>query len=624
MMDSLIKKRRLELVICLFLIAASLLVYFQIINYDFINYDDELYLTKNPNIKAGLTPESIIWAFTTGYASNWHPLTWLSHMLDIELYGLNPMGHHWTNLQIHILNTVLLFLFLRWMTGAIWKSAFVAVFFAIHPLHVESVAWIAERKDVLCAFFWILSMLTYVGYVRHPKKRYYLLLVILFALGLMSKPMIVTLPFALLLLDFWPLDRFRLINYEQKINVFRVLKTLIWEKIPLFVLSAISCFITFFVQQHGGAVASIEVFPLNARVANSIVSYTSYIGKMIWPLHLAVLYPLREWHLGQVLISGLLLLFLSILAIRVWRRFPYVTVGWFWFLGTLVPVIGLVQVGAQSIADRYTYIPLVGLFIIIAWGMADISVKWRRQRIVLSIFSGVIVLFFMIYAWFQVGYWKNGITLFTHAIHVTRNNSIAHCELANALYKHGKYIESVKHFKRAIQLNPKFGVAHDNLGVALARMGNLEKAIDQYNQALHIDPENFHAYNNLGNALAQKGDVEEAVHYYQNALHYNPNMEQALFHLATIYACNRKVEVRNGREAVRLAKRLCKITHYEQPLALDTLAAAYAEVGHYDKAIIYIRKALDLTLKNGFGESVSVLKEKLQRYEQGMPCRLNE
>ncbi len=654
-MEGFIKKRCLELVLCLFLAVASLVVYLQVTNCDFVNYDDELYLTENPNIKAGLTSESIIWAFTTGYASNWHPLTWLSHMLDIDLYGLNPMGHHWTNLQIHIVNTVLLFLFLRWMTGAIWKSAFVAALFAIHPLHVESVAWIAERKDVLCAFFWILSMLAYVGYVRHPKKRYYLLLVILFALGLMSKPMIVTLPFALLLLDFWPLDRFRSINYEQKINVFRVLITLIWEKIPLFVLSAISCFITFFVQRHGGAVASIEAFPLNARVANSIVSYTSYIGKMIWPLHLAVLYPLREWHLGQVLISGLLFLFLSILAIRAWRRFPYVTVGWLWYLGTLVPVIGLVQVGAQSMADRYTYIPLIGLFIIIAWGMADISVKWRRQRIVLSIFSGVMFLFFMIYAWFQVGYWKNGITLFAHAIKVTHNNSIAYCELGHALDRHGKHDEAIRHYLKSLQINPYYteahyelGVtlkeqgnstaaarhylealqinpnhvkAHNNLGIILADQVNFKDAVYHYKKALQINPKYAGAYYNLGKIFANQGNIEEAILQYRKGLQFSPNMTQILYHLSWILGTYEDEKYRNGEEAVKLAAKLCKITRYNQPLALDALAAAYGETGEFDAAVSTAKKALKLALDKGPEELAIGLKKRLQLYQIKRPYR---
>ena len=655
-MDRLNKKRRIEIVICLLLSAASLVVYLQLINCDFVNYDDELYLTKNPHIQAGITLKSVIWAFTTGYASNWHPLTWLSHMLDIELYGLNPMGHHWTNLQLHIANTLLLFFVLQLMTGAILRSALVSALFAIHPLHVESVAWIAERKDVLCAFFWILSMYAYVGYVRNPeKKRYYILLIILFALGLMAKPMIVTLPFVLLLLDFWPLSRFQSIIHERKINVFQAFKTLVWEKTPLFVLTAISCVITFFVQQHGGAVASIEALPLKARAANAIVSYTGYIGKMIWPLHLAVLYPLREWNLGQVLISGLLLLLVSTLAVRTWHRHPYFSAGWLWYLGTLIPVIGLVQVGAQSMADRYTYIPLMGLFIIIAWGMSDISAKLPCRKIVVAVFSSVMLIFFMIYSWFQVHHWKNGVTLFTHAVKLTHNNSIAYCELGHALNQHGKRDEAIIHFLRslkinpyyaeahyelgvtleerdnstaavgqyleALRINPNYVKAHNSLGIILANQGNFKDSVYHYKKALQINPKYPGAYYNLGKIFSVQGKIEDAILYYQKALHYSSNMTQALYNLSWILGTCEDGNYRNGGEAVKLAEKLCKITRYKQALALDALAAAYAETNRFDAAVLTAKKALNLALQQGPKVLVSGLKERLQLYQTGQPYR---
>ena len=288
MMDRSIKKRCFEVVICLFLAAAILVVYLQVANYNFANYDDELYVTENPNVKAGFTFEGIVWAFSTGHAANWHPVTWLSHMLDSEIYGLNPMGHHWSNIQIHIANTILLFLLFNSVTGALWRSFLVAALFAIHPLHVESVAWVSERKDVLCAFFWILSMWAYVGYVRNSLKKRYALLIILFVLGLMSKPMIVTLPFVLLLFDFWPLLRFQSMPDKKEISASKIFAYLIREKIPLFILAAISCLITFFVQQQGGAIASVKSIPLNARIANAFVSYIRYIVKMVWPLKLAI------------------------------------------------------------------------------------------------------------------------------------------------------------------------------------------------------------------------------------------------------------------------------------------------------------------------------------------------
>lgn len=656
-MDS-VKKRRIEIVICLLLCTACLVVYLQLINCDFVNYDDELYLTKNSHIHAGVTLKSIIWAFTTGYASNWHPLTWLSHMLDIELYGLNPMGHHWTNLQIHIANTLLLFFVLQLMTGAILRSAFVSALFAIHPLHVESVAWIAERKDVLSTFFWMLSMYAYVGYVRNPeKKRWYIVLIILFALGLMAKPMIATLPFVLLLLDFWPLSRFQSMIHEQKINVFQAIKTLVWEKTPLFVLTGISCGITFFVQQQGGAVASIESLPLKARAANALVSYINYIGKMIWPFHLAVFYPLREWNLGQVLISGVLLLLISTLAVRTWQRHPYVPAGWFWYLGTLIPVIGLVQVGAQRMADRYTYIPFIGLFIIIAWAMPDILSKWRSRRIFLYTISGVMIILFMICSWFQVHHWKNGVTLFTHAAKSTNNNSIAYCELGHALNEQGKRDEAIIHFNNALKINPYYGEAHyelgvtleaqgnsteaskqylealrinpnhvkahNSMGIILAKQGNFKDSVYHYKKALQIDPKYPAAYYNLGKIFSAQGKIEDAIFYYQEALYYSSNMTQALYNLSWILATCEDGNYRNGAEAVKLAEKLCQMTKYKQPLALDALAAAYAETGKFDAAVLTAQKGLNLVLHHGPEELALELRKRLELYQAKHSYRQN-
>jgi len=620
-MERFIKKRKLELIVCLFLVATSLLAYLQVINFDFINYDDGLYVVENPHIKGKLTLENIIWAFTTGYAANWHPLTWLSHMLDFGLYGLNPMGHHWTNLQIHIANSILLFLFLRCLTGVLWRSAFVAALFAIHPLHVESVAWVAERKDVLCAFFWILSMWAYTVYVRHQRKKCYVLLIILFILGLMAKPMIVTLPLVLLLLDFWPLSRFQYMLHKQQIPIFKVIVCLVREKIPLFILSAISSLITFFVQQHGGALSSIEYLSLKARVANAIVSYTVYIGKMIWPLHLAVLYPLREWYAVQVMMSGLLILVLSGLAIWNLRRFPYLITGWFLYLGTLVPVIGLVQVGIQRMADRYTYVPLIGLFIIVAWGMADISARWRYQKTVVAVFSSVILFFYMVCTWFQVGYWQNGITLFKHTVKVTHNNSIAHCELGHALDHSGKPNEALVHYFKALQINPNYAEAHNNIGVTLACQNKDKEAIIHFYEAVRIDSGYAGAYYNLGKIFANQRRSKESILNYRKALRFSPDMTEALYNLSWILACHEDEKYRNGEEAVKLAEKLCRITRYNQPLALDALAAAYAETGKFDAAVLTAKKGLKLALLSGPKELVLGLKKRLQLYWAKRPYR---
>jgi len=620
-MERFIKKRKLELIVCMFLVATSLLVYIQVIKFDFINYDDGLYIVENPHIKGKLTLENIIWAFSTGYAANWHPLTWLSHMLDFGVYGSNPMGHHWTNLQIHVANSILLFLFLKYLTGVLWRSAFVAALFAIHPLHVESVAWVAERKDVLCAFFWILSMWAYTGYVRHPRKKSYVLLIILFILGLMAKPMIVTLPFVLLLLDFWPLSRFQYMLHKQQIPIFKVIVCLVREKIPLFILSAVSSLITFFVQQHGGAVSSIEYLPLMARVTNAIVSYTVYIGKMIRPLHLAVLYPLREWHLLQVMMSGLLLLVLSGLAILYRRRFPYLITGWFLYLGTLVPVIGLVQVGIQRMADRYTYVPLIGLFIIVAWGMADISAKWRYQKTVVAVFSSIILFFYMACTWFQVGYWQNGITLFKHTVEVTHNNSVAHCELGHALDQSGKPNEALGPYFKALQINPNYAEAHNNIGVILACQNKDKEAIIHFYEALRIDAGYAGAYYNLGKIYANQGRVKESILNYRKALRFSPDMTEALYNLAWILACCEDEKYRDGEEAVKLAEKLCRITRYNQPLALDALAAAYAETEKFDAAALTAKKGLKLALNQGPKELVLGLKKRLKLYHGKRPYR---
>lgn len=654
-MDDFFKTKRKEIIICLFLVAATLFIYLQVINYDFVYFDDELYVIDNPNVKAGLTRESIIWAFSTDYAGNWHPLAWLSHMLDIELYGLSPMGHHLTSLQIHIVNTVLLFILLNWMTGAVWPSGFVAALFALHPLHVESVAWAAERKDVLCALFWILSILAYVRYTRNQSKMNYLLIVVLFAFGLMSKPMIVTLPFTLLLLDFWPLSRFEQKTYKTQTSACRILIALIWEKIPLFALSAISSIITFSIQQHGGAVVSLESIPLTMRISNALVSYVSYITKMFWPINLAFFYPYHVLPIGNVLLSGILLLCISALIISASRRFPYLVTGWLWYLGTLVPVIGLVQTGCQSMADRYTYVPLIGIFIIIAWGMRDIAAKWQSQRILLPIFSGIALVFLMICTWFQAGQWQNGITIFKHTLNVTKNNCVADCELGHALMRNGKLDDAVVQFYKALKINPNYEEAHANLGCTLARQGNISDAIYHYNKALRINPNNAKAHNNLGVLLAGKGKFNDAVYHYQEALRINPkyagayynlgkiyankgdvenailfykktlqvspNMAEALYNLSWIYATNENEKYRNGKEAVKLAEKLCRLQNHSQPLSLDALAAAYAEAGKFDKAVKAAQQGLSMALMHGPEELARGLTKRLQLYQAGIPYR---
>jgi tetratricopeptide (TPR) repeat protein len=473
----------------------------------------------------------------------------------------------------------------------------------------------------------------------------------------MSKPMIVTLPFTLLLLDFWPLNRFQSIIKKRNKNVFQVVLILAKEKLPLFVLSTVSSFVTFFVQQHGGAVASITSVPLESRVANAIVSYINYIWKMIWPLNLAVLYPLREWYIGQVIISGFLLLALTILAVWTRKKWPYFFLGWFWYLGTMVPIIGLVQVGVQQMADRYTYIPFIGLFIIVAWGVTDISANWTWRKNIQGLFVGVVCIFFIIVAWFQTGMWKNGITLFSHTVKITHNNSIAYCGLGQALDRHGKYdeavryylkalhinpnyadahyelgvtlekqghsTESLKHYSKALRIKPNYAKVHNNIGAILSKQGKTKEAIDHYQKAIQIRPDYAIAYYNLGKICAKHGRVMEAITNYQKALQSNFNMTQALYQLSWILATSEEEKYRNGEEAIKLAERLCKVTQYRQPLSLDALAAAYAETKKFDMAILTAQKGFELAEQQGAKELASGLKRRLALYKKRQPYRQN-
>ena len=541
------------------------------------------------------------------------------------------------------------------MTGAIWSSGFVAALFALHPLHVESVAWIAERKDVLCAFFWILSILAYVRYTRNQSKTNYLLIVVLFVFGLMSKPMIVTLPFTLLLLDFWPLSRFKQKTYRIQTSACRIPISLIWEKVPLFALSVVSSIITFSIQHQGGAVASLESIPLTMRISNALVSYVSYIIKMFWPIKLAFFYPYHKLPIGNVLLSGILLLCISALILFAARRLPYLVTGWLWYLGTLVPVIGLVQTGSQGMADRYTYVPLIGLFIIIAWGLRDISAKWQRQKILLPIFSGIALVLFMICTWFQAEHWQNGITIFKHTLDVTKNNCVANCELGHALMRNGKLDEAVVQLYKALKINPNYEEAHANLGCTLARQGKVNDAIYHYQEALRINQNNVKVHNNLGVLLAGQGKVNDAIYHYQEALwinpkyagaYYNlgkiyankgdigntilyykktlkvsPNIAEALYNLSWIYATNENEKYRNGKKAVKLAEKLCGLQNYSHPLSLDALAAAYAETSEFDRAVKVAQQGLSLALMHGPEELASGLTKRLQLYQDGLPYR---
>ena len=531
---------RSEACICLILITAVLLVYWQVGDHEFINYDDNVYITDNAQVQKGLTSKGIIWAFTTSHTGNWHPLTWISHMLDCEFYGLNPKGHHLTNVLFHMANAILLFVVLRWMTGAIWRSGLVAALFALHPLHVESVAWAAERKDVLSTFFWMLTMIAYVYYVKRPGTRRYLLVLVSFSLGLMAKPMLVTLPFVLLLLDYWPLNRFQPrattgsvvdqpLGFRSPGDDKSLVLKAVLEKTPLFIMSLLSCLVTVIAQQKVGAVSTLEIVPIKLRTANGLVSFVAYMGKMIWPLDLAVFYPHpgSELQIWKPVAAGLFLLIVSTVVLRVAHRCRYLLVGWLWYLGTLVPVIGLVQVGEQAMADRYTYVPLIGLFIVVVWGFADLGKGWRLRRRLVSVTAAVMLLALMAGSWLQVGYWQDSIKLFKHALDVTSNNYVAHYTLGNALALQGNLAGSVSHYNKALQINPNYAEAHNNLGNALALQGNLTGAISHYNKALHINPDHAEAHRNLAVALDRQGKHQEALQHYAEALRISPHDAQS-------------------------------------------------------------------------------------------------
>jgi tetratricopeptide (TPR) repeat protein len=541
-------QKTLRILVILFLILGTIVVYWQVRNHDFLNYDDEGYVTENYHVQAGLTREGIVWAFTTFHVCNWHPLTWLSHMFDCHMYGLNSGGHHLTSLLFHVLNTLLLIVVLRRMTDSFWPSAFVAALFALHPLHVESVAWVAERKDVLSTFFWITTMWSYVLYVDRPGFGRYLLVLLLFALGLMAKPMLVTLPFVLLLLDYWPLGRLELMpsctdNIQNQSSKYAIREgsnvlRLLWEKAPLFFLAVVSAVVTFVAQQAGGAVETLEVLPLDLRITNALVSYLRYIGKTLWPHSLAVFYPplghsLPMW---QAIFSGLILLSVSVLAMRLARKYPYLIVGWLWYLGTLVPVIGVVQVGSQAMADRYTYVPLIGVFIIIAWGVRDLVSRWYHLKAAVLASVGVMFGALMICTWIQVSRWNNSISLFRHAVDVTVDNSLAYNNLGNALLDQDRIEEAMGHFCAALQIRPDDANAHDNLGLALAKQSRLEEAMRHFYEALRIKPDHVRAHYNLGVALASQGKPQNAMYHFSKAVEIKPDYAKAHLNLGAVLA----------------------------------------------------------------------------------------
>ncbi len=521
------------------------------IHNEFINFDDDVYVTGNAHVQAGLSFATVSWAFSNIDASNWHPLTWLSHAADFQFFGLNPRGHHLTSVLLHAVNAVLLLLALHKLTGAFWRSLFVAAIFGLHPLRVESVAWVAERKDVLSTLFGLLALLTYADYAKkfsakNPKcKIYYGLALLFFACSLMSKPMLVTLPFLLLLLDCWPLNRFRR----------EPVKNLLWEKIPFFLLAAASCFVTFIAQKRGGAMDLLAAMPLSARCENAIVSYGRYLLHFFWPEKLSVFYPVVDhWPVKIVLACAALLAVITVGVIVARRTRPYLLAGWLWFLGTLTPVIGLVAVGEHSMADRYTYFPLTGILIIIAWSAVEFSHRWRFQTIGLSVLGAAIIVTCIFLTRQNIGYWKDSETLFRRAIAVTGDNYSAHCNLGNALMSQGHAAEALGEFQIAAKLKPGSSENLCNVGVALAGLGRMDEATAEFNLAVKSNPDNGLAHQNLGMALEQNGRLDEATREYETAIRLMPGYAPAHNSLGVAFAKQNKLDeaIEQFQMAVRL------------------------------------------------------------------------
>ena len=661
-----VRSHRITIVIYLFLIAITLVVFGQTLRYDFVNFDDDLYVYKAPAIRAGLTVKGLALAFTSPHARNWHPLTTISHMLDCQLYGLKAGGHHATNVLLHTIAVLLLFRVLRQMTGALWKSATVAALFAVHPLHVESVAWVSERKDVLSAVFFLLMLGAYFRYTRARSVTRYLMVAVLFVAGLMSKTMLVSVPVILLLLDYWPLRRFEqlsLTNDRAKIaksgDQWRVTRALLLEKIPLLVISAGSCVITFVLQKR--ATGAIPPLPFLWRIQNAFATYVIYIRETLWPTRLAVFYP----HPNDTLTIWEILLAMTIAAIVFRRKRPYLFTGWFWYVGMLVPVIGLVQVGEQGHADRYTYLPHIGLFLLAVWLVANVTaVSQRRSRVVVP---GAVIIVVLALAWaafIQTSYWRNSETLWIHALAVTSNNDVAHnnlgylcadrgeldkaisqfetalrirsskrdphysagsavvqVNLADALSRKGQPDEAIVHYDEAIKSQPNYADAYYNRGNILFAEGRIDEAMADWEKTLQIRPDDADAHTCLGNAFLRRGSVKEAVAQYQNAITLAPEDPHSRINMAWVLSTAPDASIRDGIKAIEFAQQAMKLSGGNDPKFLRTLAAAYAESGRFSEAITTARQAMMTATVQGKAGLAHVLFGDVELYRANVPLR---
>jgi len=665
-----LNERWLVLAVCTFLAAITFAVFGQTLSHEFVNYDDGLYVYENPVVTRGLNLKGIEWAFTHVVASNWHPLTMISHMLDCQLYGLSPSGHHLTNLLLHTASAILLFLVLRRMTGFLWRAAFVAAVFAIHPLRVESVAWVAERKDVLSGLFFMLTLWAYTRYAQGRLRVEcreqtpagwslnldYCLVLLFFALGLMCKPMVVTLPLVLLLLDYWPLGRARGDDgaAHGRAGVKRRWRNqLLLEKLPLLGLALASCAVTMLAQHE--AIRSFEEILLPWRVGNALISYVAYLGQMFWPSGLAALYPLTSGSIGAaaVLLSLVLLAGISAGVFVLCLRHPYFLTGWLWYLFMLLPVIGIVQVGIQARADRYTYLPEIGLYLLLTWAAAELCASCRFRRVVLGGGSAIILATLLVCARTQTSYWRNSELLWTHTLACTSENAVAHNDLGYALFQKKRLDEAIEHFQQALRIKPDYAEAHHNFGNAWLQKGRADEAIVQYEEALQINHQDARSHNNLGYVLLQKKRVDEAIVHFQQALQVNPEYTEAHYNFGNALLQKRRVDeaivhfqkalqvnpdslgvlntlawllatwpdahIRDGVRAVKDARHACELTHYGVLPLLTTLAAAYAEAGRFDDATAAAQKACALARAAGEQDLLEKNQKLLDLYRAHQP-----
>ena len=595
----------ISILIVLLIIVSILLVYAQVGSHEFINFDDQLYVTDNPIVKAGVTWNGIKWAFSFSDRTYWHPLTWLSHMVDCELFGLNPGKHHLMNVFLHIINSILLFLVFMMMTGTLWRSAFVAFLFALHPINVDSVAWIAERKNLLSTLFCMLTIMAYIYYSRRPSFYKYILILFVFTLGLLSKPMLISIPFVLILLDFWPLKRINFdslltrkqisigISNERRAQRTQALKLII-EKIPLLILSLVIIGTSIISFQHHSDVISSNLISTKLRVANAMVSYVTYIGKLIWPRNLTIYYPypasLPMW---EVIGASVFICTVTILAGLYAKKFPYLIVGWLWYLGTLVPVSGLIQVGLwPAMAERWVYIPAIGLFMLVAWLIPDLVSEFRFKKLVLSTLAVMVICILMILTWRQTGYWKNDFTLFSHALQVNERNSIAYSNLGDYYLNINKPGEAIEYYDKSIKINPYDPLVQNNFAIALLKEGRYEESIKYFKKAIVSYPRDPQLYSGLGIAFAHQNRNTEAIEYFSKSLDIDPSNAEVHFELAYILSEERRFD-----EAIINFKKVLSINSSHVG-ALFGLSAAYSQKKDYNASMTLLKKLLDIQPDN--------------------------